>query len=360
MDFSVQSKILSDSLLAVGAFCNTSTVSLELKKNRLLIHGTKDGTSFSQVLTDLTVHDTEGKVTVDIGILTKVIARRGAIRLSLENSALTVSTSEGRKFSATINCLPYEEVIHLKPSEDGYSLDAQTIFEVQRLLPSSSLGSAYIKDDIMFMIVKSVAGKLRLAVYDNFHIVSHVVEDGAIVADAEFRLPVNTMAAILRVADGKEFVLSIEENRVYAKNSTFFLSVPKQESSMPQSFDSIDALEKSIGKPTSSISIPFGEFYESVLSALAIADSGKPIEFSVKKNKLLVHIKTTFGTIDNTIDGGAASWGTEVHSAEPYLLHDVLKCVEAKEVKIQFIANQLMYIYQTQGNTTTLYGCNIV
>lgn len=359
MDFSVQSKILSEALLAVGGFCGTSTVSIEAKKNRLLIHATKDGTSFSQVLSDLTIYDTSGKVTVDTGILTRVIARRGEIRISLENSTLTVATTEGRKFSATVNCLPYEEVIHLKPSDTGYQLDAQTIFEIQRLLPSSSLSSVYLKDDVMFMIVKSVRGKLRLAVYDNFHIVSHTVEDTAIEADTEFCVPVGTMSQILRVADGKEFVLSIEENRVYAKNSTFFLSVPKQESSLPQSFDNVDALEDSIAKFDSSAAIPFNELYESVLNSLAIADSGKPIEFSTKKNKLLVHIKTTFGTMDSVLEANA-SWGAEVHSAEPYLLHDVLRCIEAKEVVLHFVSHQLMYIYQTAGNTKTLYGCNIV
>lgn len=363
MNFNIASKALASLLSQVSGFVGTDSVSLSIKKNRLVASAAKDGKSLSIVCSQLSVIDAEGSVTLDAGIMTKVLANRGDVSVSLSNSTLNVETTSGRKYSATVNCLPYEEVVHISPVAEGVKLDSGVLYEIIRLLPMCKISSVYVRED-MFILISSRNGIFRIAVYDSFHAVYHEVEDSSHVADIEFTLPVSSLLDIISLADNKEFDLFVEENRVYAKARHFFVSVPKQVCSLPQySFDSLDALRDTcvMEETTSRATIQTQELREVVANSLAIADNGVPISFSIAKGKLTANIKTSFGKVSAalTVEKSDLEWDKEVHSIEPYLLNDLLSVIGAKQISVYFKEHQICFINVAEGNTTSFYGCTL-
>jgi hypothetical protein len=204
-----------------------------------------------------------------------------------------------------------------------------------------------------------------MAVYDSFHVAYHEVVGTAFKEEVSFTLPMSALQNIISLADNKEFDLFVEDNRVYAKAPHFFVSVPKQACSIQQySFDSIEALRDgcTVENVTSRATVLTQELREVVANSLAIADSGVPINFSVKKGKIVVNIGTTFGKVNAVLETERSDleWGTEVHAIEPFLLNDLISVVNSKHISLCFIEHQICFIATSETNTTSFYGCNVV
>jgi hypothetical protein len=66
-----------------------------------------------------------------------------------------------------------------------------------------------------------------------------------------------------------------------------------------QSVDAILGLIDAYKNPDSVTTIPFGELKSAIENSLAIANDGAPLEFSFAKDKLKIHLKTSYGTLSS-------------------------------------------------------------
>jgi DNA polymerase III sliding clamp (beta) subunit (PCNA family) len=364
MDFTLNAKTLSETLSVASGLTGSDHVSLDIRKNTLRVHAAKDGTYVTLVIPDVQVDDAGGKMSIMPEGLNKITRGRGDLRFVLDNSMLNITSVGSKAYASTINCLPYEEVEHLKPAESGLELDAKTLFNIRQCLPFCRLSTVYVKEP-MFLQVKQEKGRIHVVVYDNFHTAYHEVTDNDLTEDLEFSIPLERFDTICNLADDQDFSLTIEENRIYAKGKTFFVSLPNMENPMgEQSVDAILGLIDAYKNPDSVTTIPFGELKSAIENSLAIANDGAPLEFSFAKDKLKIHLKTSYGTLSSYLKAEEGTlWKKGVtHKVEPYLLSDLVGCMYGSDViSVSFVDRRLMFMEGQNGpNLRSFFGCNVV
>lgn len=342
MNFKIEAAAIQEALRVIGRLAapDSGNVTVSSNGKKVFIHSSSE-TSRCSINVPASVEGKAGTFAISMNALRDATKGRKELEIEYAKTMCRIKSGAYRCELATVDALEIEA----SDEERGTKLEFSG---EQAAWVKSAVATVALKPTALLSSFMPVGLKLTnkgafVACYDVNHLA--FLNSDEIKGDMEFKLPLDTLTAVLDAFGGAPFVLELGKASVQVANKLVKvnLSLPQEEENELQLSDVIETAKAAKKAEGQTLVIPKDEFIAFLDNSRAIATKERSeIKISVADGKLKMEVTTVQGSAKASLKVKSKSCDFSIDFE--YLDEAVRKAgtnVEMKLVKDEFLSVQL-------------------
>lgn len=342
MNFKIEAAAIQEALRVIGRLAapDSGNVTVSSNGKKVFIHSSSE-TSRCSINVPASVEGKAGTFAISMNALRDATKGRKELEIEYAKTMCRIKSGAYRCELATVDALEIEA----SDEERGTKLEfsGEQAAWVKSAVATVALKPTALLSSFMPVGLKLTSKGAFVACYDVNHLA--FLNSDEIKGDMEFKLPLDTLTAVLDAFGGAPFVLELGKASVTVSNKLVkvFLSLPQEEENELQLSDVIETAKAAKKADGQTLVIPKDEFVAFLDNSRAIATKERSeIKISVSEGKLKMEVTTVQGSAKASLKVKSKSCDFAIDFE--YLDEAVRKAgtnVEMKLVKDEFLAIQL-------------------
>lgn len=342
MNFKIEAAAIQEALRVIGRLAapDSGNVTLSSNGKKVFIHSSSE-TSRCSINMPATVEGKAGTFAISMNALRDATKGRKELEIEYAKTMCRIKSGAYRCELATVDALEIES----QDEERGTKLEfsGEQAAWVKSAVATVALKPTALLSSFMPVGLKLTSKGAFVACYDVNHLA--FLNSDEIKGDMEFKLPLDTLTAVLDAFGGAPFVLELGKASVLVSNKLVKvnLSLPQEEENELQLSDVIETAKAAKKAEGQALVVPKDEFIAFLDNSRAIATKERSeIKISVSEGKLKLEVTTVQGSAKASMKVKSKSCDFAIDFE--YIDEAVRKAgtnVEMKLVKDEFLSIQL-------------------